>query len=104
MLHERAFAQAFVAEETIVNAAQRNKTHEVFVNLVQYHLGDAMDAGAYRIITDLVILDKRLNWFTFLPVLRNAGLLYKSEVRCCARACMFVCVCVCVCASIRAFL
>ncbi len=52
------------------------------MSVLQYHLGDAMEAGALRTITDVVTLDARLDWFTYLPVLREAALLYKSEVSC----------------------
>lgn len=69
-----------VFEEMIKNAANFTITQEAWLSLGQYHIGDVVDAGSLRTLTDLVTLDQRLNWVSFLPVLREAGLLYKSEV------------------------
>lgn len=56
--------------------------HTCRLMLAQHHLGDALHAGSLRRLTNVVALDQRLNWLGFLPVLREAALLYKSEVRC----------------------
>lgn len=76
--------QLAVVQDAIENASVLNRTREIWVNTVNYQAGDAMAVGAYRTITEFVTLDQRLNWFSFLPVLREAGLLYKSEVGRCS--------------------
>ncbi len=81
------YIQGQVAQDVIKNAASFNKTQEVWLNLIQYHVGDAMEAKAFRVITPMVTLDQRLNWFGILPVLREAGLLFKSEVGACVVLC-----------------
>lgn len=68
-------------EDMVSNAPYYNRTQEAWMSVIQYHMGDAVGAGAFRAVTDVVTLDSRLNWLSFLPVLREAALLYRSEVR-----------------------
>ncbi len=72
--------QTTAVEDMMKNIPFFNRTQEAWLNVAQYQIGDAMAEGKYRAITDFVTLDQRLNWFSFLPILREAALLYKSEV------------------------
>ncbi len=71
---------------SLTNSGNYSATHDVWV-MQTSAIGDNVAAGNVLDVTNLVLLDRRLEWEGFLPAVRLFAALYKSRVRAdCARA------------------
>ncbi len=62
-------------------AANRNKSHEAWMTISTYLLGEGVPSGAFLNLTKLVAVDSQINWPGLMPILRTGGgLMFASEV------------------------